>query len=385
LRDENCLRGKQLLVMRSSHRGLLVVALTVPLAVGGTSALLVSAAGAAPAIGLGTATGYAVLGGSTVTNTGPTVISGDLGLSPGISVTGFPPGTVNGSQHVADGAAGQAQTDTTTAYNTAAGLTTTGTVTADLGGQILGGGVYSGPTLGLTGALTLDGAGDPSTVFVFRSSSTLITGTTSAVVLTGGASACNVFWQVGSSATLGVGSSLVGTVVALTSITANTGASVSGRLLARNGAVTLDTNTVSLPVCTAAVPSPSPSASASASPTPSSSPTPSASASPSAAASPTATPRRPSGSPAPVVAAPPATRAPVVVPPTTPVVSAGNAVPPATAPVPAPGPAAPQVPDAPTTDLPVTGAPTGQLGTLGLLIGVLGYALLRLGRRPRTR
>jgi len=226
----------------------------VLLAVGLAATLVgVSASGAAEApVGLGTASSFAVLAGSTVTNTGPSVITGDLGVSPGTAVTGFPPGVMTGGTiHAADAVAAQAQLAVTTAYNDAAGRSPSATVTADLGGQTLVSGVYSGPTLGLTGTVTLDAQGDPNAVFVLRAGSTLITGTTSVVALANGAQACNVYWQVGSSATLGTSSVFAGTVLALTSITANTGASVSGRLLARNAAVTLDSNTITRPTCAA--------------------------------------------------------------------------------------------------------------------------------------
>lgn len=199
-------------------------------------------------VGLGTAASYAVVAGTTVTNTGASTISGNLGVSPGTSVTGFPPGTViNGTIQSATTSAAQAQSDLTTAYNDAAGRTPVTTVTADLGGQTLVPGVYSGGALGLTGTLTLDAQGNSSAVFIFQASSTLITASSSTIALIGGANACNVFWQVGSSATLGTSSVFVGSVLALTSIAADTGASVSGRLLARNGAVTLDTNTITSP------------------------------------------------------------------------------------------------------------------------------------------
>lgn len=224
---------------------------TLALAVGLAATLLgIGPAAAAEApVGLGTAASFAVLAGSTVTNTGPSVISGDLGVSPGTAVTGFPPGTVNnGTIHAADAVAAQAQLDVTTAYNDAAGRSATA-VAAELGGRTLVSGVYSSPTLGLTGTVTLDGQGDPNAVFVFQAGSTLITGTSSVVALINGAQACKVYWKVGSSATLGTGSSFVGTVLALTSITANTNATVRGRLLARNGAVTLDTNSVTRPAC----------------------------------------------------------------------------------------------------------------------------------------
>ena len=168
-------------------------------------------------VNLGTAASFAVLAGTTVTNTGLTTISGDLGVSPGTAVTGFPPGLVSGGTiHAADAVAAQAQADLTTAYNDAAGRSTSATISADLGGQTLVSGVYTGTTLGLTGTLTLDAQGDPNAVFVFQSASTLTTATSSSVVLINGASSCNVFWQVGSSATLGTNSVIVGTVLALT-------------------------------------------------------------------------------------------------------------------------------------------------------------------------
>jgi uncharacterized repeat protein (TIGR01451 family) len=205
-------------------------------------------------VDLGAAEGFAVLGAATVTNTGSSVISGDLGVSPGSAVTGFPPGTVtNGAIHVADALAAQAQVAVTTAYNDAAGRVPTATVSAELGGQTFTSGVYTGGALGITGTVTLDAQGDPNAVFVFQAASTLITASASSVALVNGADPCNVFWQVGSSATLGTGSSLAGTVLALTSITATTGVTVDGRLLARNGAVTLDTNTVTTQDCAPAL------------------------------------------------------------------------------------------------------------------------------------
>jgi hypothetical protein len=213
------------------------------------------ASAAEPTIGLGVAAPFAVVAGSTITNTGPSVISGDVGLSPGTAVTGFPPGTVtHGTIHAADTVADHAQAATTTAYNDAAGRAKTATISADLGGQQLGAGVYFGTTLALTGTLTLNAHGDAGAVFIFQSSSTLLAATGSVVSLLNGASACNVFWKVGSSATIGTTSTFVGTVLALTSITAKTGATVQGRLLARNGAVTLDSNTITAPNCPAVTP-----------------------------------------------------------------------------------------------------------------------------------
>lgn len=209
-----------------------------------------STAHAAPSpVGLGTAESFSVLAGSAVTNTGPSVISGDLGLSPGTAVTGFPPGLVNGTQNVTNAVALQAQNDLTTAYDDAASRTPV-TDVGDLGGRTLTSGIYgAATTLSLTGTVTLDAQGDPDAVFVFQAGSTLNTASSSRVVLTNGASPCNVFWQVGSSATLGTNSRFVGSILALTSATLNTGASVEGRVLARDGAVTLDTNVITAPDC----------------------------------------------------------------------------------------------------------------------------------------
>jgi hypothetical protein len=235
---------------RSRGMGLLLLVLAAALAFAGN-------ARAATTVPLGTAEPFAVLAGSTVTNTGPSVVNGDLGLSPGTSVTGFPPGTVNGTQHVTDAVAAQAQIDLTTAYNNAAAQAPTGTVSADLGGQRLTPGVYrSASSLGLTGALTLDAQGNANAVFIFQAGSTLTTASASSVNLVNGAQACNVFWQVGSSATLGTASSFRGSILALSSITVTTSATVDGRVLARNAAVTLDTNTITRSRCASAQPTP---------------------------------------------------------------------------------------------------------------------------------
>ena len=212
-----------------------------------------------PTVPLGTAANYAVLAASTVTNTGNSVLNGSVGLSPGTSVTGFPPGVVvpPGVIDIANGPALQAQTDLTTAYVNAAGRSLNATTTAELGGLVLVGGVYAGPSkgpLGLTGTLTLDGAGDPNSVFIFQTNSTLTTATASTVALINGAQECNVFWQVGSSATLGTNSVFVGNILAETSITVTTGVTVRGRALARTGAVTLDTDTFLLPSCATGLP-----------------------------------------------------------------------------------------------------------------------------------
>lgn len=197
---------------------------------------------------LGTVAGFSVLGGSAVTSTGPTVVTGDLGIFPSnaSSVTGFPPGIVVGTTHFADAVAQQAQTDLTTAYVDLAGrpcgTVLTGT---NLGGLTLTAGVYCFATSAqLTGTLTLNAQGNPNAVFIFQMGSTLTTASASNVVVINGGSNCNVYWQVGSSATLGSTTSFAGNIVALTSITLITGANASGRLLARNGAVTMDSNNV---------------------------------------------------------------------------------------------------------------------------------------------
>jgi Ice-binding-like/Bacterial Ig-like domain (group 3) len=210
----------------------------------------IAAAATAP-ISLASAADYAVLAASTVTNTGATTITGDLGLSPGTSVTGFPPGQVTGTSHVADAAAAQAASDLTAAYGDAAGRPVTATVPVELGGTTKTPGVYASPagTFGITGTLTLDAQGDPGAIFIFKAASTLITASSSGVNLINGARACNVFWQVGSSATLGTYSIIRGNVMALASVTVTTGVTVDGRVLARSAAVTLDTDTITRPTC----------------------------------------------------------------------------------------------------------------------------------------
>jgi hypothetical protein len=271
----------------------------------GISAISVPGANAAHVtrVGLGTADGFAVLAGSGITNTGPSVVNGDIGTFPTTTTTGFPPGTVNGTDHGGDAVTQGAKTDLVTAYNDAAGRTPVTTVPTELGGTTLTHGVYSAAsgTFGITGALTLDAQGDPSAVWIFQMASTLTTANASSVVLVGGAQSCNVYWQVGSSATLGGSTTFRGNILALTSVTLVTSATVDGRVLARNGAVTLDTNTITRATCAAATPAP-------ATPAPTAAPTATPTAAPTIAptVAPTATPT--------VTLAPAATPAPIAVP-----------------------------------------------------------------------
>lgn len=215
----------------------------------------------AVAPGLGTAGTFAVVGASTVTNTGPSVINGDLGVSPGAAVVGFPPGTVLGTIHAANAAALNAQNDITTLFNAlgaqACDLNISGT---NLGGLTLTPGVYCFSTSAfLTGTLTLDGLGNPGAVWVFQTGSTLITATGATVAYTNAGRACGTFWQVGSSATLGTNTSFSGNVVAQASITLNTGSRNEGALFARTGAVTLDNNVVTtVGSCGGGAPPPAP-------------------------------------------------------------------------------------------------------------------------------
>jgi Ice-binding-like/WxL domain surface cell wall-binding len=199
---------------------------------------------------LGGAGGFAVLGASTVTSTGGSALTGDLGVSPGTAITGFPPGSLVGSLHAGDGPAAQAHADLATAYANAVGRSPAVPEAGPLDGLTLGPGVYAaGTELSLAGTLTLDGGGDPNAVFILQAGSTLITAANSEVVLAGGAQACNVFWQVGSSATLGATSVLTGSILASASISMGNAVTVNGRALADTGAVTMINDTVTAPRC----------------------------------------------------------------------------------------------------------------------------------------
>ena len=209
-----------------------------------------SALAATAPVPLGTAKSFVVLAGAGVTNTGATTLNGDLGTFPTTAITGTSTIILHGTNHAGDAVTQQAKQDLTSAYTTAAGAGPTKAIPVELGGKTLQPGVYSGGALGLTGTLTLDGGKNPQGVFIFKAASTLITASASQVRLIN-VNPCNVYWQVTSSATLGTGSQFVGTILALTDIHLSTGARVTGRVLARNGAVTLQANTISLPSCSA--------------------------------------------------------------------------------------------------------------------------------------
>ena len=256
--------------MKNFSKSLMVTAVAVALTFGFPAQAL-----AEPTVDLGAAEPFAVLGGTTVTNVPTSAITGDVGLSPGTGAAiGLTCGEVNGTIYDADGAypgvcevtdpglLTQAKSDLTAAYVDAAGRTPTQTFVAgdnQLGGQTLTSGVYAfggATTANLVGTLTLNG--DADSVFIFQASSTLVTASSSVVALTGDVQACNVFWQVGSSATLGTNSVFVGTIMALTAVGLDTGATMDGRALARNAAVTLDQNTITNSACAVVPPTPTP-------------------------------------------------------------------------------------------------------------------------------
>lgn len=231
-----------------------------------------SAQAAAIPVPLGTADSFVVLAGTTITNTGATTVNGDMGLTPGTSVTGMPPLVLNGALHVADTNALAAQADLKTAFDNASGQTPATAIPSELGGSTLAPGIYSSGAFTITNTVTLDAGNDPNAIFVFQSAATLNAGAGSHVALINGASPCNVFWLVRSSATLNTTADFSGNILALTDISLFTGATVQGRLLARNGAVTLDANTITRPTCQVS-PTPTPTATATATPLPTALPT----------------------------------------------------------------------------------------------------------------
>ena len=289
--------------MKNSRAVVAMVAIALVIAIGAMAGRTAIAAGP-PAVGLGTATSFAVLAGGGITNTGPTTINGDAGTYPTTTETGFGSVTLTGTNHAGDAVTQGAKTDLITAYNTAAGSGPTIPVVGNLGGQTLVPGVYnSASSLGLTGALTLSGGS--TDVWIFQAGSTLTTASGSSVVLIGGAQSCNVFWQIGSSATIGTGSAFKGTIIALTSITVTTGATIDGRALARNGAVTLDTNTITRSTCVAApIPPTRPPFTIAPSATPAVAPTATPIGTATPAVAPTATPTAPTATPTAPTAAP---------------------------------------------------------------------------------
>jgi type VI secretion system secreted protein VgrG len=270
------------------------VRLSAAIALAGLLTFSASLALAADQPTMGTAANYAVMGATAISNTGPTVINGNLAISPGdaTSVTGIPPGVVTGEMDAANADAVLAHTDLVSAYNDAAGETTTSNLTGtDLGGLTLTPGTYTfDSSAQLTGTLTLDGQGSTNATFIFRIGSTLTTASASKVALINGAGGCAVFWQVASSATLGTTTDFQGTIMAMTSITMNTGATIGvgglgngGRALAMNGALTLDTNIITPPpagCAFTAAPTPTPVVAATPTPVVAATPTPVVAATP---------------------------------------------------------------------------------------------------------
>jgi type VI secretion system secreted protein VgrG len=244
----------------------------------------IPATAAGPTVTPGTTSTFAVLAGTTITNTGPTTIGGtaggNVGLSPGSAFTGSSTVTISGTQHLADAVAITAQTDLVAAYNSISAPTPTVLATPELASKVITPGTYStsAGTFANSGSLTLDAQGDASAVFIFQAASTLITSAGSTMTLINGAQACNVYWRVGSSATLGTNSTFAGRIFALTTITADSGAAVRGQLLAQTGAVNLNANVITNDACVVATPTPTPSATVTATPTPT--PTPSVSVTP---------------------------------------------------------------------------------------------------------
>jgi type VI secretion system secreted protein VgrG len=307
---------------------------------------------------LGTADSFAVLAGSGITNTGSTTITGDLGSFPTASETGLNTVTLHGVDHGGDAVTQGAKQSLVTAYDDAAGRGPATSEPVELGGQTLLPGVYGNGTFGLTGTLTLNAQGDPNAEFVFQTASTLVTATDSRVMLINSAVACNVVWQIGSSATFGTGTQFIGDVLAHTSISAKSGAGFEGRLLARTGAVTLIHNTISRPSCAAPLPTPS------ASPSPSSHPT--STAQPTSSGQPTSTAKSTSGgAPAP---SPTADRSRT---------GAHGRIPAGIDSDRSPGAGAPT--------LPVTGLPTPEVVSVAVVLLGLGGTAMMASRRKRSK
>lgn len=200
--------------------------------------------GAGQPVNLGAATGFGVLAGLSVSNSGANMVNADLGMWPGSTLTGAP--GVSGTTHLADVTAQNAQGALTAAYDDAAGRAAGSTIAGDLGGLTLAPGVYkSTSTLQITSAdVTLDGGGDPNAVFIFQIASSFTVDVGRQVILSGGGQRSNIFWQVGSSATLNTNCTVSGTILALTTISMGTGATLNGSAMARNGSVTLLANTI---------------------------------------------------------------------------------------------------------------------------------------------
>jgi hypothetical protein len=321
----------------------------------GTSMLMSATAYAAQGpVDLQTAGSFAVLAGSGITNTGPTTVSGDIGTFPTPTETGFGSVTLSGANHDGDAVTQGAKSDLLAAYNDAAGRKPVTSVPVELGGSTLLPGVYTSPTFGLTGTLTLNAQGNPNAEFIFKAGSTLITASDSRVLLINGAQACDVVWQIGSSATFGTGTSFVGDVLSHTSITAQTDATFHGRLLASGGAVTLDTNTIVAPSCAAQT-------------APTATPTPSAS--PTSSNSPKPSPSGTATSSAPPSGKPTSSKRPTPIPTITP--GRGHLTL-----------HSPKTPKSP--QLPFTGLPTVPLVGGGLALIVMGALAVIFGRRGRT-
>jgi hypothetical protein len=226
------------------------ILLSLALISAGALSVVTPVSSAATTVSLGSAGSYGVLAGSGISNSGTTTIIGDQGSSPSATYSGFNKVTVTGATHLGDAAAATAQVDAKSSYKNLGLQSSTQLVVTDLGGQILTPGVYTtSASIGITGNLTLDAKGDPNAIFIFRAGSTLTTSSSSSVSMTNGGSQCNVYWLVGSSATLGVNSTFLGTVLASSNITAGTGATIFGRLLALKGTTVLDNNLITVSTC----------------------------------------------------------------------------------------------------------------------------------------